>query len=253
MPTDPSGYLQGAFGQELTAAGSGPGQTLQDHSVPGIWVKVTGAPDAGRHPFRQVVRKASGEGWDELAAGPGAAWGEDTAESGPLRTPDGSELAVDTVVYAVQDPAHPDGPGWLAVGTGGAATPTLYVRITGGTDPGPYTGVVAVQDSPGVFADKVPTTTVEDIYRRPSNLTTPDIAVGQHVECWPSPTVPGTYEAHPWGAMQELTSSTCLPITLSVTCAPGGFVIQIDGVNVTGQIKARDLKRFDLTSETPCP
>lgn len=251
MPADPSGFLQGAFGQDVTASGDAAGQSLQDHAVPGVWVKVTG-PVADGHPFVQVARKASGDGWDELPAGPPAAWSDGTKETGPLRTADGSELAVDTVVYAVQDPAHPDGPGWLAV-TGGAAVPTLYVRITSGTDPGPYTGVVAVQTAPGTFADKSPTTTVEDIYRRPSNLTTPDIAVGQHVECWPSPTVPGTYEAHPWGAMQELTSSTCVPITVSVTCAPGGFVVQIDGVSVTLQAKARDLKVLELTSNSPCP
>lgn len=136
---------------------------------------------------------------------------------------------------------------------GGTTAETLYVRITAGSDPGPYTGVVAVQTSPGVFADQVPTQTVTDIYRRPSNLTTPDIAPDQHVECWPSPTVAGTYECHPWGAMEELTSSTCLPITVSVTCAPGGLVVSIDGIRVVAQAKARDLKVLSLTAETPCP
>lgn len=250
---DPADFPQTVAGSELAVAGDGTGQAVQDHGVPGLWAKVTAAPVSGRHPFVQVARKAAGDGWDDQPPQMPATFGTTDASGGPLRTADGSTLPVGTIVYAVQDPAHPDGPGWLAVG-GAAGGEKVYVRITAGADPGPYTGNVAVQTAPGVFADATPTVTLANIYRRPSNLGTPDIQAFQHAEVWPSPTVPGTYECHPWGAMIELSGYQCVIHDIVFSCDPGGAGLKavITYQALTTTIRTRDMQKLNVTWE-PCP
>lgn len=121
---NPSGYprapLTATLGGLVSFFDGGDGAGVRG-GEPGRWVKVTGAPVAGRHPFTEVYRKADGD-WEVMPPGAEAVSGTTAAAETPLRAPGGGTIPTDSVVYAVAEPAHPDGPGWLMVGGGGGGT-----------------------------------------------------------------------------------------------------------------------------------
>ncbi|MFO0851685.1 MAG: hypothetical protein U0871_24445 [Gemmataceae bacterium] len=133
-----------------------------------------------------------------------------------------------------------------------------YGRVTGGADPGPYTLTEVEHVGGGVFEDLDPPVTVYPVYRHPSNLSTPDIDVGQHVEFWETLNAIDTgtegtqYECHPWGAMYEISDSVCIVDDVDLTCDPAGLYLLVTEKSLVVTVKSRDLKILEVAKED-CP